>query len=221
MFVPLRPSQEALDATSKLEATIRDKLLRNCVQAIIILGQDRNPIKRQELNKLAFPTVNYRVAAAIVQEANKELNKTFGMRLYELEDKTRYLLINSKTDFADLMNHSEAMCNELAVLYFVLIDIFVAPDERLSEDEIEASLRPLNLTRDETKSYLDSFTKRLYLRMDKHQESRTFSWGPRAVAEVDPESFFNSFLYLVKDSSDKNWPDLKTRINNLKSIPNR
>lgn len=219
-FVPLRPTEDALVAIGSLDDDAKDDFVKNCVQAVIVLSQNKSPIKRVDLNRLALPT-NYRISAAIIQLANRELYKTFGMRLFELEDRKKFLLVNAKTDFAQHMTFSDEECEEMTVLYFILMDIFVSPDEKIRDDEIEKSLRPLNYTSETIKSYVDTFVKRLYLTQARHHDSLLFSWGPRAVAEVEPERFFECFLELSGNTNQKDWPEIKKRIDKMKSMPNR
>lgn len=221
MFVRLRPSAESEEVLSKIAQEERDKLTRKCVQASIVLGQNRSPIKKAELNKLVFTTSHFRLHNAIIQAANYELNKNFGMRLYELNDKTRYLLVNSKSDFTPFQAFSQEECYEYTVLCFILIELFASPDENLSEEEIRKSLSPMKMTNDELKEHLDSLTKHLYLTQTRNQDTRYFSWGPRSTAEIDPDKFFETFLEWVGETSDKDWPEQKKRIDKLKAIENR
>lgn len=224
MFIPLRPTAESNQALSNLEPDSYDKMVKDCVQACITLGQNRNPIKKADLNKLVFQGKGIKIPGAILQVANKELNKVFGMRLYELDDKTKYLLVSSKPSLngvVDSSSMSDSTCEELAVLYFILMDIFVSADERLSEEDIQGTLKPLDLSKNSIKDLLDLYVKRLYLVQDKRQELRLYSWGPRAYAEVEPENFFNRFLNLAGDTSAKDWPDIERRINKLKTMENR
>lgn len=221
MFMSTNISPENQETLGRLGEIERKELVRNCIQAIIVLGQNRNTIKRVELNKLFLPYTNYRIAAAILQAANKEMDSLFGMRLFETEDKTKYLLINRSTEFAIYQRRSATEKQEWAVLYLILVGIFASADEKVSEEELIESLRPLDLLATVLKSLLESFVKRLYLTVEKIEETRFYRWGPRAVAEVDPESFFNRFLDLTGSSSDKEWPDLCVRIDKLRGIHER
>lgn len=220
-FVPLRPTAESEGVISRLEEEERNQLVRKCVQAVIILGQNQSPIKKTELNRLVFPSSNFRLHNAILQAANQDLNKVFGMRLFELPDKSRYLLVNSKFDFTSYQNFSQTECEEFSVLYFVLMEILASPDENLSEEDIRNSLSPLKMTNDELKAHLDSLTKQLYLFMTRNSDTRYFSWGPRSIAEIDPENFFQCFIEVVGDTTDKDWPEQKKKIDKLKNIENR
>lgn len=220
-FVPLRPTTESEGIISRLGEEERSQLVRKFVQAAIILGQNQSPIKKTEFNKLVFPSSNFRLHNAILQAANQELNKIFGMRLFELPDKSRYLLVNSKFDFTAYQTFSQTQCEEFTVLYFVLMEIFASPDENLSEEDIRNSLSPIKMTNDELKVHLDSLTKQLYLSMTRNSDTRFFSWGPRSIAEIDPDNFFQCFIEIVGDSTDKDWPEQKKKIDKLKNIENR
>lgn len=220
MFLPLTVSEEHETVLARLEEEQQLTLIKNCVHAIIVLSQERAPIKRVDLNKLVFSSVSTRsVPQAILHAANCELNKTFGMRLYEIEDKSKLLLVNTKTEFAKFQNHSDAMCEELTVLYFILLDIFAAPDERKNEDDLLDTMSSLDHDQETLKSYIDSFVKLLYLTMTKEHDSKFYSWGPRALAEIDPENFFIKFLELAGDSTDKDWPEKKQIISQLCQRP--
>lgn len=225
MFVPLKPTEESMIVLSNLESESHDKMVGDCVHALVVLGQNRNPIKRTDLNKLAFPhNIRGKLPVAIVQAANKELNKTFGMRLYELEDRTKYLLVNSNPGFSNLIDHSDDTCSELTTLYFILLDIFASPDEKLPEEDIHRSLKHLDHNSASLKELLDLYVKKLYLVQDKdkqQQELKIYSWGPRAYAEIEPEGFFNCFLSLSGSTSSRDWPELEKRIEKLKNIANR
>lgn len=221
MFMSTNIYPEHLETLERLGEAERKELVRNCVQAIIVLGQNQNAIKRLDLNKLVNPGTNYRIAAAVLQAANKEMDSLFGMRLFETEDKTKYILVNRSTEFATYQRHSPNAKFELTVLYFILVGIFTSADEKLADDEITKSLKPLDISATIQKSLLDSFVKKLYLTVEKVEESRFYRWGPRAIAEVDPVNFFNRFLDLTGSSSDKEWPDLCARIEKLKAIHDR
>lgn len=219
MFLSLTPSQEAVSIiSSKLEDEEYEELVRKCVHALIVLGQDRTPIKRLELNKIVFSNVNYRVAGAIVQVANKELDHLFGMRLYELSDKLRFILVNSEPTFATAIKYSDPMCEWLAILYLILIDIFSSPENRLPFEDIQKSLQPLDISEASLKNHLDTFTKKFYLQSEKRQDNVFYSWGERSMAEVEPESFFNRFLEMAGGNPDTEWPEQRARIEKLKSI---
>lgn len=220
-FVPLRPTADSEGIISRLEEDERNQLIKKCVQAAIVLGQGQTPIKKTELNKLVFPSSNFRLHNAILQSANYELNKVFGMRLFEMPDKARYLLVNSKFDFTAYQTFSQTEYGEFTVLLFVLLEIFASPDENLSEEDIRNSLSPMRLTNDELKVHLDSLTKQLYLTMTRISDIRHFAWGPRSIAEIDPDNFFHCFLEVVGNNTDKDWPEQKKKIDKLKHIENR
>lgn len=222
MFLSLDVPDEHLNILNRLDEVERKCLIKNCVHAIIILGQERTPIKKSDLNKLVFSTVGLRsIPQAVIQAANYELNKIFGMRLYEIDDKTKLILINSKTEFSKYHYYNTQMCEELTVLFFILMDIFAAPEEKKSEEDLLEDLKGLDCDIEILKGYLETFVKKLYLVTSREQEHRMYSWGPRTIAELDPDNFFNSFLELVGDSEDKDWPDLKKRIETLKNMENR
>lgn len=225
MFVPLKPTPDSSVILSNLEPDAYDKMVRDCVHALIVLGQNRNPIKKTDLNKIAFPSrERSKIPGAIIQAANRQLNKIFGMRLYEFEiaqQPSRYLLVNSKPGLSDWSNYSDDTCSELTTLYFILMDIFVSPDEKLAEEDIQATIKPLDHSKESIKEFLELFVKKLYLVQEKQQDSKMYSWGPRAYAEVEPENFFNCFLNLSGNTSAREWPDLEERIERLKNIANR
>ena len=164
---------------------------------------------------------SYRVAASVTQVANQEIFRTFGYRLFEVEDKTKLLLVNTDTNAFESLEHPDSTCDEMSILFLILTDIFVSAEERLSDEDLENSLKPLEITSADLKAYIETFLRKMYLSVDKRQETKVYSWGPRATAEVDPETFLEFFLKFVNESSDKNWPDVKRRIEKLKSIPNR
>lgn len=219
MFLPLALTIAEEHTLSNTDDDYEDKVYR-CVQALLILGQERTPIKKSDLNRMVFPSgVHYRLVAAVTSLANKKLHKIFGMRLFEVEDKTKYLLVNSEMDISQYFDDEKVVQRELVVLYFMLMGIFVSPDERMTIEEIEKSIRqPLCLSSETIKEYLDLFTKKLYLKQEKHQEIKLYGWGERAIAEIDPENFFQCFLNLTEDASDKAWPELRNRIENLNQI---
>lgn len=223
MFIPSRPTADSLRIIEELEESSRQRLIKSCVHALIVLGQNRTPIKRLELNKLAFPNVHYKISGAILQAANKELIKIFGLRIFELEDKKGYLLVNTGPEFNDVITYSDSMCEELTTLYFILMDIFISPEEKITEKELENSLEAFEIKGDSLKSCLDSFVKRLYLNVEfqateqEGEKIRLYSWGPRALAEIDIDNLFKRFLELVPTTTEKDWPDIKKRVERIKS----
>lgn len=205
---------------ARLEENVFQDLCKKCVNSFIVLGQDRKPIKKQDLNRLAFPNVHFKTSAAIIQFANKELHKVFGMRIYELGDKTRYLLVNASQDCAALkLTPDDTEDEELSVLYFVLMGIFASPEEKMDDDALEKMLSDLEI--ENVQVHFESLVKKLYLTMEKDQEKKLYSWGPRAYAEVEPEEFFNRFLELAHGTSEEDWSDLRKRIDKLKSETKR
>lgn len=219
MFLPTRVSEEVQETINQLPEEDRHKLVKTCVSAIMVLGQNRTPIKKTDLNRHLHH--NYRINNAILVVANYELNKIFGMRLFEVENKSVLLLVNSSIEFSHYATHSKSMSNELTVLYFILMQIFASSDEAVCEDEIENALSPLGFSRDALKARIDTLVKKHYLVLTKdsfQQDVKLYTWGPRAMAEVDPDNFFECFLNLVGEGSDRDWPELKKRIDKLKSI---
>lgn len=169
---------------------------------------------------MVFSNINHRVASAILQLANKKLNDKFGMRLFELPDKIRIIVVNKSPEFGSSLKQSSQSYENLAILYLILMDIFVSADDRLSFEEIAKSLKPLDLSEQELKSHLESYVKKLYLQ-EKRQDLILYSWGPRAMAEVEPEIFFVRFLEMAGSSKENEWPEQKRRIEKLKSLANR
>lgn len=225
MFVPLALDEEHRLALENIDDEEQRKLTAACLSAFMVLAQNRSPIKKSDLNRLVFSGQKYYKAVnAIVIAANKELDKIYGMRLFELEDKSKYLLVNSRADYTSYALRSSSDCQELTVLYFVLMEIFASPEEKISEADMMDMLKALDLSEKDLKKHIDSLVKRLYISVTKdamHQDMKFVSWGPRAEAEVDPDNFFNSFLKLTEDGSESNWPEQKRRIDKLKAIPNR
>lgn len=219
MFLPIHIPDDTRYVLDRLEEDYAQTLTRNCVHAIIVLGQERTPIKKVDLYKLVFPTITGRsIQPAIIYMANHELNKVFGMRLYELDDKSKLLLVNSNSELGLYQNYTGQMREELTVLFFILMDIFAAPDEKKSEEELLDDVKGLDCDVETLKGYLELFVKKLYLITTRQQDHKMYAWGPRTIAEIDPEEFFKRFLELADDSKEEDWPDLKKRIDTLKKM---
>lgn len=221
MFLPLVVPIEIKETLDNLDKDDRETYVNNCIHAIIVLGQDRSTIKRPDLNRLVFLS-NYSrtLPMAILIEANSRLNQIFGMRLFESEDKTRLILVNSLSEFSKYRNYSNH--HEMAVLYFTLMDIFAAPDECKNEEELIDNLSDsLDTQEDIIRAYLDTFVKKNYLNLEKAQDMKNYSWGDRAIAEIDPNAFFEQFLDLIGDTTERDWPDLKKRVERLNRMANR
>ena len=212
--------ERSLESVSEIE---RKKMKETCMSAIMVLSQNRNPIKKIDLNRLVLGGArNYRAVNAITIEANRELYRLFGMRLYELDDKSKYLLVNSSTDYSQYAKPNNAQQEEFTVLYFILIDIFASSEEKISEPEMLSTLSALDIA--DVKKHIDTLLKKLYISQIKdpmHQDTKFYTWGPRAEAEVEPDKFFQSFLDLTEDKNESHWPEEKRRVEKLKSIPNR
>lgn len=220
MFIPLRPDEDAIETAGKLEENVFQDLCKKCVQSFLVLGQDRKPIKKQDLNRLAFPSVHFKTCAAVIQFANKELHKVFGMRIYELDDKTRYLLVNSSPDCASLrMVPCATEDEELGVLHMALMAIFASQEEKVDEDALERLMSALEI--EDFQAHIESLVKKLYLTLEKDQEKKLYSWGPRAYAEIEPEQFFNQYLELDSGSKAEDWSHIRKRIDKLKSETQR
>lgn len=227
MFLPPRPTADSLLIIEELSDSDRQTYLKNCVHSLIVLGQKKTPIKRVDLNKIVFPGRHHHtLATAITQAANKELIKNFGMRLFELEDRSKYLLVNINYKAGSFLKHSDSSCEQQTILFFVLMDIIQSLNEKRYQTELEKTLSPFNdLTEATIKDYLDSFVKNLYLNQEfevtEEGRVRVLSWGPRAVAEIDPDNFFKCFLEFNPNTQEKEWPQITKRIDKLKAISNR
>lgn len=221
-FLPLRPDDDADSTLNQMSEDIRDRAVADYVHAFIVMGADKSVIKKTDINKTVnSQQLSYKKVNAIIQAANKELNKNFGMRLYE-PDKTKYILVNTNVESADLHLLTQEACEENTILLFILMEIFASTDEKVGESTIEENLEALELTNDELSSHLESLVKHMYLTVERQQDEKMYSWGPRAVAEVEPEAFFNRFLDLVGEGATaEDYPELIARIDKLKSIPNR
>lgn len=161
---------------------------------------------------------------AITVAANIRLDKDFGMRLYELEDRSKYLLVNSRADYASYTKRSKTEEEQLTILYLILTDIFASPEEKVSETDMIDTLSVLGLDERDLKKHIDTLFKKMYITHVKdpmHQDAKFIAWGPRAEAEIDPDNFFMSFLKMTEDGNEGNWPDQKRRIEKLKSIAYR
>ena len=220
-------STHLTDETKRLIAGFADedrKQIHDCCTSIIVLGQNRAPIKKADINRHMMRTSN-NIKQAIFNQASYELNKTFGLRLYELEDKARLLLVNSTVDFSGYADHTEQTRQELTVLFLILMDIFASADGKLAREELEATLAPLDLSQETLKNHIDSLIKKLYIVQHKEvafqQDNKLYVWGPRAMAEVDPDNFFKLFMDIVGQGTEADWPEQKKRIDKLKAIPNR
>ena len=216
-FLPLRLSDDDRKTLENMSLEAREKALRTCRHAILVLSHDRSVLKKKDISS---SSTNYRVNDAILLEANRELHKDIRLRLYEIE-KGKYILVNSELEFAKCAKIDESKYPELAVLYFVLTSIFTSPDEKLSEEELNSIFLALAVGKDEAKAFLGLFVKKNYIIAESQQhqeESKLYKWGPRAFAEVDPDSFFSNFLSVHGESDEKDWPELKLRIEKLKQI---
>lgn len=222
MFVTPKPTDESVSIiSSKLDDEEAEDLVKKCVHALIVLGQDRNPIKKMELNRLVFTTVHYRIVNAIIEISNKKLIEIFGMRLFELPDKSQYILVNSSPQFAENLKYDDSNCESLAALYIILMDIFVSPDDRLPMDEITKTFDVLDMDEETLKAHLEYFVRKLYLTKVRGPENVFFSWGPRSFAEVEPDAFLQRFIDMAGGGNIDDWPEQKRRIEKLKSLGNR
>lgn len=203
------------------------KLLKNCLSAIMVLGQNKQTIKKEELNKLIDTGTrghHHTIKKAVVAKANYHLNKYMGMRLFYLGD--RYLLVNS-TNVPNQCRKEfdQDECNELSVIFLALMEIFSSSDESSTEAQIKSVLATLGLSEDDLKKYFQMLQKKLYIQRipdrNVQEDEKLYKWGPRAIAEVDPDRFMKSFLDLAEGGTADDWPEQKRRIELLKTVPNR
>lgn len=219
-FIRLRPTQESVETINeKFDKVEADTIVKKCVHSIILLGMGRNVIDRMTLRSLVFPNMFYKYVAIFMEIANMQLNELFSMRLYEMDAK--YLLVNSKPDAQDMIEPTNDKHEYLALLEFILLDIFGSTENRLNLDELMNSLSPLELEKSHVEEYIEKFMKRQYLDKVKDNGKIYYKWGPRAKAEIDPDGFFDLFLELNESRSPDDWPELKRRIEELKEIPDR
>ena len=224
-FLPVKVSADHQQLFTNTEEN--KKLLKNCLSAIMILGQNKQTINKQDLNKLIYTGTrvqHHTIKKAVIAHANHDLNKYMGMRLFDLGDK--YLLVNSisvpnqcRRDF----DQEEA--KELAAIFLALMEIFSSSDESSSEDQIKSVMATIGMSEDDLKKSFNMLLKKLYIvpvrDRNVQQEEKLYKWGPRAIAEVDPDRFMKSFLDFAEGGSADDWPEQKRRIELLKSVPNR
>lgn len=222
-FLKIRVPETSVDALAKLPAGKKDELVKKCVHAIIVLGQDRQPIKKEDLSRLVFHSIgNYRVVNGIIHMANEELQDTFGMQLYMFQDKSqpKFFLVNTSLDFNEYqMPRSEEENEELVLLHFALSEIFLSHDFRSSFEELEKACKPFELKdsgSEYLKSFIDRFVKLMYLSTMKHQDLTWYVCGPRAYAEYNLDELFDRFLQLAKETNVEAWPDLVQRLDKMK-----
>jgi hypothetical protein len=228
MFLPLSiPEEQRTIFDPNLPENKR--ILQNCLSGIIVLGQNKQVIKKEELNKLIYTGTrrqHHTITKAVMAYANHDLNKYLGMRLFDLGESKGYLLVNTHS----IPNHCRKEfdieeCNELSVIFLALMEIFSSSDESCTEAQIKEVLSPLELSDEDLKRHFDMLQKKLYIVPLRNtacqQEERLYKWGPRAVAEVDPDRFMKSFLDFADAGSANDWPDQKLRIEALKNVANR
>lgn len=224
MFVPLRLAEEFKRVLDNVEDEVRKKVIPNGVSAILVLGSNKSTIKKADLTRLMLTGVeqlSWKYTNPMIIETNIELDKVFGMRLYELDDRARYLLVNSRADYSQFAKRKDSECDEFTVVYFMLLDIFASPEERVADSDMMDTLSALELTDKDLKKHVDTATKNLYVLLTKdtlNPELKYYTWGPRAMAEVDPDNFLRSFLETAPGTTEKDWPEQKRRIEKLKGI---
>lgn len=201
------------EALNKLGSR-KDELVKKCVHAFIILGQDKLPIKKADVSRVAMPSVtNYRAVNALIHLANEELQDVFGMRLYHV-DKIKFFLVNTNLETDYLRATTEDENEELVLLFFTLMAIFMASDSRLTSQDLEKTLKPFSS--DLLKDHLDKYVKQMYLVTLKYKDALFYSWGPRAYAEFDLDAFFRCFLQISKEPNREAWPELVQKIDKWK-----
>lgn len=194
----------------------------------MVLGQNRQRINKDDLRDAIYTRrrkEHHTVTTAVLDHASYYLHKYMGMRLFTNDQKV-YLLVNSTVIPSYCRKAlTDKECDELAVVFLVLMEIFSSPDGNTTESQIGELLATLDLSDDSIKAYVALLVKRQYIVQEKNdniqREEKSYRWGPRAVAEVDPDNFMQSFLDLAESGSIDDWPDQKRRIELLKSVRNR
>lgn len=220
MFLPLEAPAVPIDESQKQE--FRDTI-RKAVQCILLLAKDRSPFRKADLNRMAFAgsSISIRHYAKLVLMANIDLNRWMGMRLYELDDKLRYILVNSNGTLSSYHKFTSEDKVDLTVIYLVLTMIFISEDQALTFENLYKNLSSLKMNQDLLKTRLANMVKNLYLVEEKDQEERLYRWGQRAKAEMDPEPYFNSIKKLLGGEYGFDEKEIEKRIEVLKSMPNR
>lgn len=229
MFLPTSLDEQDRQTEEGVDQDNLTRWLKNCLSGIMVLSQNRQVIKRAELTKLIYHGSRnqyFRITKLIMHKASHDLYKYMGMRLYDLGDSKGYILVNEHSELSQYRReHSQEQCNELAVIFLTLMEIFTSSDESSTEEQIREVLKHLDLEEDDLKKHFDFMLKKLYIVPVKEiiyqQDEKLYKWGPRAIAEVDPDRFMEAFLDLAEDGEAKDWPDQKRRIDLLKEIPNR
>lgn len=226
MFLPLAASDQLREVATSIQEEDAAAAIKKCVQMIIILGQDNKPIKRSDLNKAfsQYSINSVRAYKYLIEAANLKLYKLTGLRLYELDDKTRYLLVNGSSHFAMLKNHSDEACMEYTVLYLILMEIFGSQSQSVPVDSIKKSLEPLRFSEEDLKNCIEVALKKMYIIEKKDDDERSYIWGPRAYAEVEPDNFYAYFKELLEEDPANNQSMMKEyddRYAKLKHMPNR
>lgn len=221
MFRPRKLSAEDVESLAKYEEREVNSLADKCVHALLVLAQKRMPIKKEDLYKCLFKDKRnlQRSFNEILILANQRLIKIFGQRIYDLEDKKRFIIVSTKSTFADYVDLPDAIHDELGKLFIVLVSMFASPIEKVEEDRlIEVLHEDFELSADDAKSYIQTLVKRMYIEPESSNQGRKeYKWGPRAFAEVDIDEFFKKFLSLA-DYSENKWPNLAGKVETLRKI---
>ena len=226
-FLPISVPADARETVASVEDY--KKLVENCLSGIMVLGQNKQTIKRADLTKLIYTgtrTHHHTITKALIALANHDLHKYVGMRLYHDEEIKGFLLVNSTTIPNQCRKElSQEECDELASIFVALMEIFSSADESSTEAHIKEAMSVLDFSEDQLKTCFDMLIKKLYIVQVKNSayqpEERLYKWGPRAIAEVDPDRFMKSFLDLAESGTADDWPDQKRRIELLKSVQHR
>lgn len=221
MFLPVKKTEESRLALESVSEEDQKKLVNSCVHSLLVGNQKQSVIKKADLHR-HHDRQYYKINNAILNYASYELFKHFGHRIYEV-DRERLLLVNSSTKFArPASEFSEEVRVERFALFFTLIEVLVSADEKVSFKELYNTLSALDHSEETVKDYTDKWVKQLYLTMTKdnsNPEDKCFGWGARALAELDPQGFKESFLELA-GGTEADWPEQIARIEKLKQIPN-
>lgn len=224
-FLSVTVPDNCVEPLAKLGSNRKDELVKKCVHAFVVLGQEGHAIKKSDLGRLVFSQVtNYRAVNGIIHLANDELQDVFGMRLYYSDDKSqaKFFLVNTSLSFEQFRPTRTSEDNEeRTYLHFSLMEIFISAENRSTLDDLKKALKFFDrdeLPKDHLKTMLDRFVKQLFLSTTKDKEIMFFVWGPRAFAEIDLDKFFLAFMKLSKENNQEAWPDLVKRLENMKKL---
>ncbi|XP_054707978.1 non-structural maintenance of chromosomes element 3 homolog isoform X2 [Uloborus diversus] len=226
--IPSTPQSSQKSQTKKVLSPVKDKelfnqLVNKCVFYLLVADQKKYLIRKQAIIEHVFKDHNYNATLfkEVIVAAGNNLKKTFGFELLSDKDqKDAYMLVNilkPELEVHEMSQYSRLKTQQRGLLLFLLTVIFMN-ENVIPEDELWVALKPMGIDAtsrkphpvfgDVKKLISGELVRQMYLEsrsISKDPPQVEYSWGKRALQEVDKRDILEFACKVMKDTVPEDW----------------